>query len=265
MAALMQRFMRTERLRVLVLSIGVALWMLMLMVVYREVGSDILGPELDNAIGQAFDIRRVVDPDLVLGQLLGMAYTHPMFLIIISAIVVTLGVRSCAGELEAGTLELTLARPVSRRRYLLSYMLFLNLATLLLIVVAAAAAWAFSGALDVLGSVHADRLSQVSLNAFLMFSGFGAICTLLSTLVSSRSAATFSSVGVIVAMYFLTLFSRVWEPVEPLGQLSLFTYLDATPIMFGEGLDMPNVAVLAAVVIVANAIALLRFERRDLV
>ena len=46
---------------------------------------------------------------------------HPLFLGASTLFLVGGGVRAIAGELEGGTLELVLARPVSRVRYLLSW------------------------------------------------------------------------------------------------------------------------------------------------
>ena len=46
---------------------------------------------------------------------------HPILLVACLLEAVAIGVRAIAGELEAGTLDLTLARPVGRTRYLLAH------------------------------------------------------------------------------------------------------------------------------------------------
>lgn len=266
MGVMLRRMLTTERTRLVVLAAAMVVWFLLMMVVYNEAGLELFrGQAFDNALGKGFDLRQFASADNVLAQLVGLAYTHPLFLVMMSSVVVALGARSCAGELDAGTLELTLSRPLSRSRYLLTYWLFIVAATAVLLAISALAALGFASLLDVPGTLHAQRIGLTALNAWLMFSGFGSLVTLVSTLLHSRSSALFGGVAMVVAMYFLTFFARVWEPMEPFGRLSLFDYFPANDVMLGNGIEPTDAAALVSVSVVAIALAIWRFEHRDLV
>ena len=74
-----------------------------------------------------------------------LGQVHPLFLLACGLFAIGLGVRSVAGELEAGTLELTLVRPLRRSTYLAAHVALL-----------VPGALAITGAYA-LGAVVADR------------------------------------------------------------------------------------------------------------
>lgn len=265
MTVMLRRMLITERVRLLVLCGAITLWFLLMMLVYRETGPKLFQQASDTAMARGFNLRNFIDGDRVLAQLVGMAYTHPLFLVMMSTVVVALAARSCAGELEAGTIELTLARPIARRRYLLSYALFIALAAALLLAVSVIAANLFASALDVPGDMRATRVLVTGANALLLFLAIAGITMLASTLASSRGRALSAGIGMVVGMYFLTFFARAWEPLEPVGVLSLFHYFPATDVMLGYGVATRDIVVLGLVWVLATAAAVVRFERRDLV
>lgn len=265
MIACLRRMARTERSRVLLISVAMTVWMFLLVVVYEQIGADAFkGTQDAGAISRGFDIRDFIDPDRVFANLIGLAMTHPLFLAIAGTIAIGLGARSCAGELQAGTLELTLSRRLSRTRFLVSYALFIALALALLMAIAAVVVLAAQSLLDTSGRIGVAAMLQAAAHGWLLFCSLAALAMLISTWSRSRSAAFTGSLAMLVAAYFLEFFSRLWTDIEALGRLSPFHYFLPTDTLLGEGVARGDALVLAATTAVALGAAIIRFERRDL-
>lgn len=265
MITILRRLLLTERRRMLVIAGTVMLFMLMMIVVYDEVGGNVVQTKDLGAMGKGFDIRAFIDPDSILANFIGIAMTHPLFLAIVGSIAIGFGARSCAGELEEGTLELTLARPVARRTHMLAYIAFINVAVLMLMMVTAASVLGFAEAFDVSGRIGVMAMLSASAHGWLLYSSFGALAMLISTLAGSRSAAMFSAIALLAGTYFIELFARMWSPIEKLGYVSPFHYYTPTDTLRGYGSEWADIAVLATIIVVANIAAVVHFDRRDLV
>lgn len=260
-----RRLAATEVLRVLLVAVGLSLFMGMLVVVYEQVGAAVFkGTEDLASIARAFDIRAFAGPDRVFANLVGVGLTHPLFVALMATVVVGLGARSCAGELQDGTLELTLARPISRRSYLAAYMVFTDLAAALLLLVVALVVPAAATLVDASGRIDSGPMAQTAAQAWLLYSALGALATLLSTLAPSRTAATTWAIAMLVGAYLLEFFARLWAALEPAGWLSPFHYFTPTDTLIGSGIAWRDVAMLAAIALGANLAASAWFERRDL-
>jgi ABC-2 type transport system permease protein len=261
----MRRLAITERNRFLMIAAAVSLFMLMMVVVYDQIGtSSFKGMENVDSIAKGFDIRAFTSPHSVFANLIGIAIIHPLFLAMIGSIAIALGARSCAGELHDGTIELTLARPLSRRRYLVSYLAFNATAVAALLAAAFVTVPLVAIAIDSSGRLSASELFNTGVEAWIFFVCFATIATLISTVVRSRSAATTASIAVLVGTYFLEFFAKLWSPMEPFGYLSPFHYFIPTDTLLGQGIQWTDVAVLATISVVASALAVELFQRGDL-
>jgi ABC-2 type transport system permease protein len=266
MIATIRRLAATERLRVAMIGVGLSLFMLMIVVVFDQVGvNSFKGPTEDvPSITRGFDIRSFVDPDFMFANLIGVAYAHPLFLAMMGSICIGLGARSCAGELHDGTLELTLARPLSRSAYLVAYAGFINVAALLLLTLVAfvipAGVWLVG--LDV--HVETSALVSTTFASWMLYATFGGLSILLSVFTSSRGQALLSGIALLVATYFIEFFARLWTKIEVLGYASPFHYYSPTDNLIGGGTEWRDIAVLAGICAAAYAGAFVRFARRDL-
>jgi len=171
------------------------------------------------------------------------------------------GAGALAGELEAGTLDLLLANPVTRRRVVLE-----KVAGLAVTVVTLAAAVAGSvllvGAFVDLG-VPIDRVAIATLGATLLAFLIGVIAMVVGAATGRRSAAIGAGSVVFVAGYLIVGLASFVSWLEPLQVVSPLYHADGTnPLQ--HGLPVANYLVLLAACVVAVAAAVVVFDRRDL-
>jgi len=168
-----------------------------------------------------------------------------------------------AGERQRGTLEVLLARPVSRRAT------YATLLVATLTFVAGAVAATLVGAVigsmisGVFDELAVDRLPLVWLNGFLLFGAFGSIGLAASVSFDRLTPALGITAGLLVVMYFLEVLGTFWPDAEVLQPYSLFHYYQPKAILEGDA-PLINFALPAIVAVVAIAWSLFEFPRRDL-
>ena len=201
---------------------------------------------------------------LTANGILAVAYNQPLTKVALIAFAVGLTASAIAGELERGTLDLLLARPLRRYELLLGNGLALLLAAFIL------------GGSMLLGTVAGARLGGISGEVTWGYFGWLALNTVALVLAMSGVGYLFSALarrggqaaartgGLIAAMFFLNWFATLWDKVKPFAPLSLFYYHDPTAILNGAPNWWVNITVLLAAAALCFAAAILVFERRDL-
>lgn len=195
---------------------------------------------------------------------LAVAYNHPLTKVALTAFAVGLTASAIAGELERGTLDLLLARPLRRYKLLLGSGLALLLAAFVV------------GGSMFLGTVVGARIGGISgevawgnfcwlaLNTVALVLAMSGLGYLFSTLAQRGGQAAGWTAGLIAGMFFLDWFATMWDKVEPFTPLSLFHYHSPTAIISGTPNWWINITVLLAVAVVAFVAAMVIFEHRDL-
>jgi ABC-2 type transport system permease protein len=172
------------------------------------------------------------------------------------------GARALAGEEEAGTLDLLLANPVSRRRVAAE-----KLAALLLELVALGAVLFLAllvGCRAAGLGVSAAHLGAATLSAVVLALGFGAIALLLGALTGRRARAVAGAAALAVAAYVVNGLASLVDALQPLQKLSPFYHYAASDPL-RHGLALSHLAVLVGIAVVAAALGPVAFERRELV
>jgi ABC-2 type transport system permease protein len=174
-------------------------------------------------------------------------------------------VRAIAGELEAGTLELSLTRPVSRLRYLAAHVVLLVPGCLALTCAYAVGVLAADRVLDPPGRMLlVSRLLVAAVESGLLVLAVGGVALLVSALSSERGRALAWALGVVIVMYAGDFLFALWSPLEPLTRLTLFRYFTPGPAIQHGQVSWSDSAVLAAVAAATLGAAAWRFARRDL-
>jgi len=182
-----------------------------------------------------------------------------LLLIVIAGI--GLGARAIAAEEETGTLDILLSTPVTRRRVLLE-----KLAALAVQV--AALAVILSASIALLGPSVALRVSPrglvaATLSLILLGLAFGSIALLLGAWTGRRGLAVGLTTALAVAGFVIDGLSKVVDWLEPARFASPFYYYSANEPL-KNGVDPWHALALAGLAIVATALAVAVFERRDL-
>jgi ABC-2 type transport system permease protein len=189
--------------------------------------------------------------------------THPITLAIFTGAALAVAAGAVAAEVERGTVDLVLARPVGRARFLLGK------AAATVAAVTAVEAGALAGVL--VATLTVERMDEISLSelwrpflaSWLLFVALGMVGLLVSARSSLRSRAIGMTIAAIVVWYFVNFIALLIDEVAGVRYASPFHYFRAADFLSGEPIALDAV-VLAGVAGVALAIGLWWFSRRDL-
>jgi ABC-2 type transport system permease protein len=260
--ALFAHTWRSQRTKLLVVCIAIAAWSVFLPVIYQSFGvqmkslvdSGIIPKQLTNfGGGDVFSLSGAV----------ALGYVHPISIILLSVFAIGFTTSAVAGERQRGTLEVLLARPLSRRTVyatlLASVLVFIGL------VLAAASIGTLIGSaiVGVVNELAVDRLPTLWLNGFLLWGAIAAIGLAASVSFDRLTPALGITMAIVVVSYFIDILGSLWPDAAGLQRYSLFHYLAARDILNGT-LDLVGFALLAVVGAIAIGVALIVFPRRDL-
>lgn len=181
----------------------------------------------------------------------------PLLFVILGA---ARGAAVVAGEEERGTLDLALAYPVTRRRYLLEQALEV-VVELALVGTSLYLTVLIGGPLV---GLEIDVVRVGVATAALVGLGlvFAALALLVGALTGAKGVADGVAAGVGVASYLVATLSGLAGWLEPFRYVSPFWY--ATDRTISQGLSVLDAAVLAGSAAVLLGLAVAAFERRDL-
>lgn len=197
-------------------------------------------------------------------SIVAIGYQHPLILtsLMINAVIVPSGLLTA--ESESGTMELLLARPITRMRiFILTAVLSLvSQVALVGVVLLGTAIWTryfdYGEEIPLEGFVH--------VTAHLAALGAAVVGLSLATSVWLNERA--QAIGIVVAYLvgsYLMDFSAVWLPsLKNLHPYTLFYYCRPNPILAAGEINRAQVATLLGVAAVSMALAAWRWRRRDL-
>lgn len=174
-----------------------------------------------------------------------------------------IGGATLPATIEDGTLDLALARPISRTRYYLEHWLSVLLGALIL-------------GLLIMGSVWIDTLIVKDANidwqwlwitelvqwAFLFFAaGLGMLC---GSCINASRAAGGTAIGIITLGYLLNTFGGLSDQFGWMLKISPFHYAPAIDPLLNHQLTWWNPWLLVALGLVCGILGLVIFNKRDL-
>ncbi|HLO34608.1 MAG TPA: ABC transporter permease subunit [Candidatus Deferrimicrobium sp.] len=253
---------RSQRAKLLIVCLAMAGWSLLLPVVYQSFGSQMRA--LMNSGIFPKELMSFGGGDVFsLGGSIALGYVHPISIILVAIFAVGFTTAAVAGERQRGTLEVLLARPLSRR-VLYATELAVALVFIALILAAAAIGTVIGAALaGVLDQLAVERLPMLWLNGMLLWGAFAAIGLAASVSFDQFTPAIGVTVAIVIVMYFLDILGSLWPDAKGLQPYSLFHYLAAREVLAGT-VSLSGLALLAAVGAAAVGYALVVFPRRDL-
>lgn len=174
---------------------------------------------------------------------------------------VAVGARFVAGEEERGTIGLTLARPVSRARFVLAKASALALLTVALGAVVLASLLLAGPLFDLRAPL--GRLAAVVASTTALAILFGVIAMAAGAATGRRAVATSAGWGLAIAAYLWNGLAPITEGLADLAWISPYEWaLGEHPLRTGIDLVGLGWLALASVLVVALAVAV--FDRRDL-
>ena len=188
-------------------------------------------------------------------------YLGLMWMLIVASAVIIFAVRSFAGEISAGTMEFTLAQPLSRVRLaitrvvaLVGYSVLLSAATFVPIQV-------FGPSYDV--ELSARIFWTLFAFGTLFMLAIGGLAMLLSSMFREGGRAGSIAAGVLVLFWIADLVSNVSKAAEAFDPVNLVSYWQPGKIINGEAAPAGAwwlYGILAVVTLVGSVVV---FSRRD--
>ncbi|HEY8438850.1 MAG TPA: ABC transporter permease subunit [Candidatus Limnocylindrales bacterium] len=260
--ALFGHIWRSQRTKLLIVCLAMAGWSVVLPIIYQSFGhqmqalidSGVIPKQLTNfGGGDVFSLSGAV----------ALGYVHPISIILVAVFAIGFTTAAIAGERQRGTLEVLLARPLSRRRVYVTLLVAVVLFIGLVLGAAAIGTLIGAAAAGVLGELHSDRLPLLWVNGVLLWGAFAAIGLAASASFDRLSPALGITMAIVVVSYFLEILGSLWPDAAWLQPYSLFHYLAARDVLNGV-VSAGGLALLGAVAVIAIAWALIVFPRRDL-
>jgi hypothetical protein len=171
-----------------------------------------------------------------------------------------------AGDVEAGFVDMILARPLPRHWVVTRSLLVMMAGTLTLTLTMGAGTWI---GLITLAPPHArwpelrlvlNLIAHLTLVAF----SFGAAALAAAGWARRRSAAWAPVALAAVALYLIDFLGLWWAAMPRIGRASPFHFYQGSAILQGRANTALDLSVLAAATVAASAVAYWQFSRRDL-
>jgi beta-exotoxin I transport system permease protein len=170
------------------------------------------------------------------------------------------GARAVAGEEEAGTLELLLSCPVSRRRFVVEKLAALTVEVVGLGAVLLLSLWV--GALAVSMEISFGHLAAATTAAVLLALAYGALALLVGAATGRRGLTAAVVAAAAVAAYLVASLAPLVRVLDPAKLASPFYHYSAGgPLL--HGLAAGHALLLVAIAAVAGLLAPFALERRD--
>jgi len=251
-----------QRLRWIIVSIAIFGWGILIPVVYAKF-SDVIRnlansgafPEelLSFGSGSLFTLPGAVT----------LGTQHPLVLAMIGIFAIGATSTAIAGERQRGTLEVLLARPISRTT------VYASITAGLLLVVAAVlfaflAGFVVGAAIQgVLNELPLEHMPMVLLNGFLLWGTFSTFGLAASVSFDRPGPAIGLTLAYLIVNYFFEILGSLWQEAEWTQEFSLFHHFQPTEILTGA-LDPIDLVILGIAFVLPIAYALVVFPRRDL-
>lgn len=259
---LLLQTIRWQRVRLIIVALAGIGWGVLIPVFYGAF-SDAMR-DLANSGAFPAELMNIGSGSLfTLPGAITLGVQHPLAIAMIAIFAVGASATAVAGERARGTLEVLLARPISRLTLYASILLALLLSVLIVLaailggMVGGAAAQGFIGELDL------SRLHLVVLNGFGLWAAFTTFSLAASVTFDRPGPAIGLSLSYLVLNYFLEILGSLWSDASWTQEYSLFHHFDPGAILAGEGVAS-DLLIVTVAAIVPVIYALVIFPRRDL-
>ncbi|HEU4736091.1 MAG TPA: ABC transporter permease subunit [Solirubrobacterales bacterium] len=259
---LLRQTLRWNRIRLLAVMVAAFGWGLLIPIVYvqfsdafRDMVESGLIPEnlMNFGSGSLFTLPGAIT----------LGLQHPLAIAFLGIFAIGSTTGAVAGEREKGTLEVLLARPLSRTTvYVTLAVAIVVLLSLVLLALLGGqvAGVAIQGLTD---ELDLGAMPLVLANGLLLWGAFAAFGLAASVTFGRHAPALGLSLAYLLVNYFLEILGSLWTDVAWSQEYSLFHHFQPGEILEGSA-DPIDFLILGVAVIVPVVYALIVFPRRDL-
>ncbi len=194
--------------------------------------------------------------------LLTIGYQHPfvMFLCMLFAVGVPTGLLT--GEVQKGTMELILSRPVTKIQVYLCACILTLVGMFGLVLMMFFGTFVASHIYHFDQPIPLDLFFRIAINGGLLASTFGAFALLCAATFARLYSALGAAVAFLTLNYFVSLVSEWWPSIRFLHRATLFYFIYYSNLMYEW--PVRNMAWLTVILLTAAIIGALIWHRRDL-
>jgi ABC-2 type transport system permease protein len=259
---LLLQTIRWNRIRLVALFAAGFAWGILMPVVYssfsdaiRELANSGAFPrELMNfGSGNLFSVPGVIT----------IGFQHPLAIAFLGIFAVGTTTGAIAGERERGTLEVLLARPISRRSLYVTLAMAVTVLLAIELVSLLAGLWTGILLTNLGDQVDGSQIWLVFVNGLLLWAAFAAFGLAASVSFDRHAPAIGLALAYLLVNYFLEILGSLWTDVSWSQEYSLFHHFQPAELLTGKA-DPADFVILGLAIAIPVAYALLVFPRRDL-
>jgi ABC-type transport system involved in multi-copper enzyme maturation permease subunit len=191
-------------------------------------------------------------------------YFHPVVCILVAVLAMYFATEP-AHEVEAGLVDLELARAIPRHRLVTRSLVVAIAALTGATIMMALGTWAGARVFDTAGMAMPTLAlrAQLLANLFAVAACLAGFALMMATF-SRRWSTSFTTVGLVaVVAYMIDFIAIGWPPMRTIAWLSPFHYYPALSIVAGDAPTARNIGVLLAAGAAFVTSAYWQFQRRD--
>jgi ABC-2 type transport system permease protein len=254
--------LRWQRVRLAVVIVAGLVWGAIMPIIYdafddfiREMANSGALPEqmLNMGSGSLFTLPGTIT----------LGLQHPLAIAMLGIFAVGAGSTAIAGERARGTLEVLLARTISRTTLYLTILLALLTAVLVVLVAILGGMVAGTAIVSLLDELDLSQMPIVVLNGFGLWAAFTTFALAASVTFDRPGPAIGISLAYVLINYFVEILGSLWTDVAWTQEYSLLHHFNPGEILTGK-LDPIDLVIVFAAAAVPFVYALLVFPKRDL-
>lgn len=195
---------------------------------------------------------------------IAFGYNHPIVIIVLALMAITLPAKHIAGEIETGTMELMLSLPVSRIKLAASLWFFS--AIIFLVIIAGGWAGSFLGVIlyPQMNEIPFQRIVLVGIHLWLLMLVINASAFFVSVYSKERSKVAQRVAGLILFFYFLNYAAKFWSAIGFFKYATIFYYFQPQELMIGKTNGWANAGIFLALTLVLMIFSLQKMKNRDI-
>ena len=254
--------LRWQRTRLLIVVVAGIAWGVLIPVVY-DAFSDVIR-DLANSGAFPQEMLNIGSGSLfTLPGSITLGLQHPLALAMIGIFAVGASSTAVAGERARGTLEVLLARPISRTALYVSLLVALLLVVLIALSAILGGMVAGATFIGLADELDMSRVPLVILNGFGLWAAFTTFSLAASVSYDRPGPAIGLSLAWLLIHYFLEILGSLWTDAAWTQEYSLLHHFNPGEILSGT-LDPIDLVIVFAAALVPVIYALLVFPKRDL-
>ena len=254
--------LRWQRVRLAVVLVAAIGWGILMPILYGQFSEVIRDMANSGAIPEEF--LNVGSGSLfTLPGTITLGLQHPLALAMVGFFAVGASSTAIAGERLRGTLEVLLARPLSRSALYWSILLALLVAVMLVLIAILAGMVGGSAIAGLADELDLGQMPIVVLNGFGLWAAFTTFGLAASVTFDRPGPAIGLSLGWLLVHYFLEILGSLWTDAAWTQEYSLIHHFNPGEILTGA-LDPIDLVVVFGAALVPLLYALVVFPRRDL-